>query len=446
MDSIIGEFTIISGSDPSTFHTTFARSVRLEEGYQLGIKSLYHGPVKNLVHTKFKLHINENITKELELTPRFYRSPSDILLDIHQAIANVAPAPLLYEKDGQMKMKMSDGFWIEVNEAMFLNQNFKYILHEPVAITKRSERSRKRKPTPKPKDPFISINQRINDLDRILNGDLGKVDSGLVSAFDFIKVQLERLERDVATLNSLGKWNRAEETEKLYDEISARLDALSGKFDGLVDSYLDKDVFQAKIKGISDEILRISGKVGELEKSIAANTKSITTLEGQVVFLTEAYDKATYVMEKIDESMKRGEEPDRDHMYSIDTSQLASRRKQRLHVDEISVSMKPVEKTMLAFLYASPVENSLINDKESRLLAPFPVNSKNGYSYVEFAQPIYRDISVRQFMDISFYILDSNGKQIDFNLYGDDIDQEHREYPTILNLHIRRGPTLSSGL
>ena len=79
MDSIIGEFTIISGSDPSTFHTAFARSVRLEEGYQLGIKSLYHGPVKNLVYNKFKLH-NEDTTQELELAPRFYSAPSDILL------------------------------------------------------------------------------------------------------------------------------------------------------------------------------------------------------------------------------------------------------------------------------------------------------------------------------------------------------------------------------
>ena len=72
------------------------------------------------------------------------------------------------------------------------------------------------------------------------------------------------------------------------------------------------------------------------------------------------------------------------------------------------------------------------------MLTPIPVTSKQGYNYVEFTQPLYRKISVRHFMDISFEILDKNGKKVEFNLYGDDLDQENREYPTILNLHIRR--------
>ena len=442
MDSIIGEFTIISGSDPSTFHTTFARSVRLEEGYQLGIKSLYHGPVKNLVYTKFTLH-STNTSKELELTPRFYRAPSDILLDIHQALANVGiPVPLLFEKDGQMKMKMPEGFWIEVNEAMFLNQNFKYVLHEPSTVSRRSERTRKRKPVRPPQlktDALDSIKEKIANIELIVTGD-GSLDTGLQNGFMFIKAQVDVLEVNIETLSNLDVWKQPGETKKLFNEISDKLEDLNDDFDELSRTRVDKDVFEGKYKNISDNILVINRKVKEVEKTIVDNAESINTLQGQVVFLTSAYDKATYAMEELDKSIKRGEEPDRDHKYSIDTSQMASRRKQRLHVSEISVSMKPVEKTILAFLYASPVENSLINDKESRLLAPFPVNSKNGYSYVEFAQPIYRDISVRQFMDISFYILDSNGKKIDFNLYGDDIDQEHREYPTILNLHIRRPP------
>ena len=233
----------------------------------------------------------------------------------------------------------------------------------------------------------------------------------------------------------MGEWKQSEEVKKQFVEVVGSIRDLSDKFDAL--SYDDN--FQDKVESISNDVLAIDTMIQELESSIAANKYSITTLEGQVVFLTNAFNKTSYTLEKLDESMLREEQPDKDHKYSIDTSQMASRRKQMLHVTSISVSMKPVEKTLLAFLYASPVENSLINDKESRLLAPFPVKSKNGYSYVEFAQPIYRDISVRQFMDISFFILDSNGKKIDFNLYGDDIDQENREYPTILNLHIR-GP------
>ena len=427
MDTIIGEFTIISGSAPSTFNTTFARSVRLEEGFQLGIKSLYHGPVKNLVYTKFKLH-NGDTTQELELLPRFYSAPSDILLDMHQAIAKVASVPTLYEKDGRMKMKMPDGFWIEVNEAMFLNQNFKYVTKE----RKRGKRSeRKKKPQ---KDPFVRMRERITDIENTLTGEWGTMDSGLVQNFDALSTNVGFMEIAVRNITAMGEWRQPEAVKQKYIELVEKVRVLSDKFDEL--SY-DQN-FQDKVTSISNEVLEIDSKIQELEESIAANKDSIQTLEGQVIFLNKAFRDTSYTLDKLEKSMMRGEEPDKDHKYSIDTSQMASRRKQMLHVTEISVSMKPVQKTRLAFLYASPVENSLINDKESRLLVPFPVNSKNGYSYVEFAQPIYRDISVRQFMDISFYILDSNGKTIDFNLYGDDIDQEHREYPTILNLDIRR--------
>jgi hypothetical protein len=257
---------------------------------------------------------------------------------------------------------------------------------------------------------------------------------GLVKAFEKLSVDVVLMESKVRNITNLGEWRQTDEVKQKFIEVVESVRVLSDKFDEL--SY-DQN-FQDKVTSISSDVLAIETMIQEIESSIAANKHSITTLEGQVVFLTNAFTKTSYALEKLDESMLREEQPDKDHKYSIDTSQMASRRKQMLHVTSISVSMKPVEKTLLAFLYASPVENSLINDKESRLLAPFPVNSKNGYSYVEFAQPIYRDISVRQFMDISFFILDSNGKKIDFNLFGDDIDQEHREYPTILNLHIRR--------
>ena len=424
MNTIIGEFTIISGSDPSTFHTTFARSVRLDEGYQLGIKSLYHAPVKNLVYNKFKLH-NEDTTQELELVPRFYSAPSDILLDMHQAIANVAPVPTLFEKDGQMKMVMPDDFWIEVNEAMFLNQNFKYVTNR-----KRAKRAvRKYKP---PKEPIDRIREKITTIEEYLYGKDPKV--GLVDGFEIVVRKMNDLEGKLTYITNMGEWKQSEEVKKQFVEVVGSIRDLSDKFDAL--SYDDN--FQDKVESISSDILAIDTMIQELESSIAANKYSITTLEGQVVFLTNAFNKTSYTLEKLDESMLREEQPDKDHKYSIDTSQMASRRKQMLHVTSISVSMKPVEKTLLAFLYASPVENSLINNQESRMLTPIPVTSKQCYNYVEFAQPLYRKISVRQFMDISFEILDKNGKQVAFNLYGDDLDQENREYPTILNLHIRR--------
>ena len=278
------------------------------------------------------------------------------------------------------------------------------------------------------------MRERITDIENTLTGEWGTIDPGLVQNFDALSTKVGFMELAVRNITAMGEWRQPEAVKQKYIEVVEKVRVLSDKFDEL--SY-DQN-FQDKVTSISNEVLEIDSKIQELEESIAANKDSIQTLEGQVIFLNKAFRDTSYTLDKLEQSMKREEEPDKDHKYSIDTSQMASRRKQMLHVTEISVSMKPVQKTRLAFLYASPVENSLINDKESRLLAPFPVNSKNGYSYVEFAQPIYRDISVRQFMDISFYILDSNGKTIDFNLYGDDIDQEHREYPTILNLDIRR--------
>ena len=423
MDPIIGEFTVTSGSDPAIFHTTFARAVNLDEGYEIALKSIYHGPVKNLVYNKFKLH-NEDTTQELELAPRFYSAPSDILLDMHQAIANVC-VPTLFEKDGQMKMVMPDDFWIEVNEAMFLNQNFKYVTNR-----KRAKRAvRKYKP---PKEPIDRIREKITTIEEYLYGKDPKV--GLVDGFEIVVRKMNDLEGKLTYITNMGEWKQSEEVKKQFVEVVGSIRDLSDKFDAL--SYDDN--FQDKVESISSDILAINTMIQELESSIAANKDSITTLEGQVVFLTNAFNKTSYTLEKLDESMLREEQPDKDHKYSIDTSQMASRRKQMLHVTSISVSMKPVEKTLLAFLYASPVENSLINNQESRMLTPIPVTSKQCYNYVEFAQPLYRKISVRQFMDISFEILDKNGKQVEFNLYGDDLDQENREYPTILNLHIRR--------
>ena len=83
MDPIVGEFTVTSWADPAKFHTTFPRSVRLDEGYEIALKSISHGPVTNLVHNKFTL-CTPSSKEVIEITPRFYESPSDILLDMAQ--------------------------------------------------------------------------------------------------------------------------------------------------------------------------------------------------------------------------------------------------------------------------------------------------------------------------------------------------------------------------
>ena len=422
MDPIIGEFTITSGSDPAIFHTTFARSVNLDEGYELALKSIYHGPVKNLVYNKFKLFSHDK-SMELELTPRYYRAPSEILLDIHQAIVNSDTAvPLLIEKDGQLKMSMTEN-WIEVNEGMFLNQNFNYVLYEP------ESQLVKRKKKQKAPETFEIIGERISRLKQIM---LGKsLRKGVRESVDYLEKRFLRVEERVTTLRNLGEYKKSDETRNAFLEINNNIVLLVNDFEKVFDSVSegDQDGFKFNVLSISDKFVKIEMMIDALEKSIIGDNQAVKSIQGQIVFLQQAFDKTNYYLDEV---------TPKPRTYSIDKSQMVARQSHLLKVTEISVSMKPVEKTILAFLYASPVENSLINNKESRMLTPIPVTSKKGYNYVEFAQPLYRKISVRHFMDISFEILDKNGKKVEFNLYGDDLDQENREYPTILNLHIRR--------
>ena len=64
MDPIVGEFTITSGDDPSDFHTTFPRAIKLEDGYEIALKSISHGPVNNLTYSKV---VFSSKTKSVEL-------------------------------------------------------------------------------------------------------------------------------------------------------------------------------------------------------------------------------------------------------------------------------------------------------------------------------------------------------------------------------------------
>ena len=203
----------------------------------------------------------------------------------------------------------------------------------------------------------------------------------------------------------------------------------------------DYDVFERNLQHNVDDIAALDESlqrnvddIADLDESLQRNVDDIATLDES---LRMSLSSIKLEISAINNHI-RGDEAGIE--YSADTSHIASIPEARKHllVSTLAVTMTPIVRTKLAFLYASPVENSLINNKESRMLTPIPVTSKQGYNYVEFTQPLYRKISVRHFMDISFEILDKNGKKVEFNLYGDDLDQENREYPTILNLHIRR--------
>ena len=91
------------------------------------------------------------------------------------------------------------------------------------------------------------------------------------------------------------------------------------------------------------------------------------------------------------------------------------------------------------FLYSSIVTNSMINQKQSRLLACLPINSSSGYNYHEVQNPVYQPLSVHSFTDINFALTDVHGEIMRMapylTLFG---GYKKTDMPTILMLHIRK--------
>ena len=85
------------------------------------------------------------------------------------------------------------------------------------------------------------------------------------------------------------------------------------------------------------------------------------------------------------------------------------------------------------FLYSSIVENSIIDHKQARLLAIIPVNSKDGYNYHEFQNPVYNPLSVHSFSQASFVFTNEQGNE----LLMQNVRDGEVQYPTILVLHMR---------
>ena len=85
------------------------------------------------------------------------------------------------------------------------------------------------------------------------------------------------------------------------------------------------------------------------------------------------------------------------------------------------------------FLYSSIVGNSIIDQKQSRILAIIPMSSKDGYNYHEFMSPVYNPLSVHSFSQASFVLTDEKGNGLPMRA---DRNGEV-QYPTILVLHMR---------
>ena len=86
------------------------------------------------------------------------------------------------------------------------------------------------------------------------------------------------------------------------------------------------------------------------------------------------------------------------------------------------------EETICGFLYSNIVENSLINQQQSRLLACVPISSVSPYNFFEFHNPVYRAFSVHSFTDLNFVLTNVDG----------DILRMKGGIPTVITLSIRK--------
>ena len=95
-------------------------------------------------------------------------------------------------------------------------------------------------------------------------------------------------------------------------------------------------------------------------------------------------------------------------------------------------------------LYSNIVANSMIDQKQSRLLGIFPIKSNAGYNHYEVKNPVYYPLSVHSFTDIAFELVDVRGRLMQMEHMYPTLDLEtetfvrYVKYPTIITLHIRK--------
>ena len=109
-------------------------------------------------------------------------------------------------------------------------------------------------------------------------------------------------------------------------------------------------------------------------------------------------------------------------------------------IKKLEISHTQIDNTCeVGFLYSSIVANSIIDQKQSRLLACIPIYSKSGYNHYEFKNPIYNPLSVHSFTDIEFVLTDVTGNVMQMDhLHTADWGYNKVALPTIITLHIRK--------
>lgn len=446
-DHIIGDFTLISKTslesdpvyeNPAIITTTFPRAVRQQEGYEICLKSIAHAPVKNVIHNHFNLMYarprkgNTMVKADYkhEITPRFYESQSDLLMEIHRVISPTIDVDL-YERNGETTLKINeDNHWIKVKADFFLNRPFKFknIKQKDSRLKKRATLETRR----------ASLNKKFSDL----QDQIYQLQVTYKNMFDYFRkfANFQQVNKEyekwVTSTTKIKNFNKDLDSQKqLTEELTYSTDRLQTQVDILVneDNY-NKDKV-ANDKQFAELNTRIN--------TIMITTSQLESLQEEIGKIDKKVDDKNDALLTYMETLTAALGIDTGQQIAIDTSDFVSNlNKDVINATEITVSSETIITTRLGLLYCDIVDNSLINNKQSRLLTTIPIISKRGYNYYEFKEPIYKSISILEFSTIIFIIRDSEGATIEFNLIGDDLskfnNERKRKYPTFLNLHIRK--------
>lgn len=493
MDPLIGDLTLTSNTkkaaehenpddypddyeNPAIISTTFPRSIKQNEGYEIALKSIAHAPVKNIVRSEFTFvtkHISEDKTstysagQELNLSSRFYESQADILTEIYRILNSLAdPPPMqLYEKNGETTLKFTpkhfytdenepnekrveQEFYLDFRSDIFLNRPFKYKRFIEEKTLKRKKRfiedipdlefRYKQNGKPDFQDAILRVYREFALLQRQIER-TGQLSEGpgaitwghIESMYWEWKAQAEF----IINLKKKDWPDHKIQIEKVITDLSTMKDSIE----------------KIELKD-EEHIVRLKRRIEELE-TVGEDIHDTVKTDMQYI-MDDHQNKMDYIIEKhqdsitsfINDSLTEMRQvflgDDSSELMATDTSNfVSSKDKDDIKATQITVSAKPIVTTRLGFLYCSIVENSLINNKETRLLCIFPIVSKRGYSFYEINQTIYKAISVLQFSTITFAIVDSEGNLVEFSLEGDDLNTQKigkKKYPTLLNLHIRK--------
>ena len=274
-----------------------------------------------------------------------------------------------------MNIKMPDGVWLEINENMFLNKVFKYTIYDEETQTRK--RGAKNGKFEALKNTCDALNDSIKELKL--------QDKGYTELITKLKLQILALEDQDKKFNEIyfDQYQEHAETMKSDKQQTPAIAKLNKE---MFDIYKqlneevapDLETFRSSVQIIEKTIEHVQENNSKFEKELERKGREIDAIN---VVLEKGFQSVNYRIESISDYIIRSEEPRMKQSYSADNSQVTTSLNRLLAVSTIAVSMTPIVKTDLSFLYSSVVENSLINNKESRLLTTIPLTSKRGYNY-----------------------------------------------------------------